>query len=224
MTGFDEFFSQIQVQAVVTALIIQCILSIIAWLFQRRPRLVYTQTHDKLFLVPQRVPDPQEGSGSNANDQAEATDEPGPQDRDVTVQPAQVPAVRALSVFVADYDIRNEGRLAAKGVEITFNYAPMHYDRFPHINVDEKIMRDGRFALKIETLNPGEQISVSLLNTGDQLPELTLVRCEGYGARKVTSMPARVFPLWFSVIALISAFFGVFSFLYFVSLFTISFL
>lgn len=230
--SITSFFGEVQAQAVVTALVIQMLGWFIGWLFQRRPRITYTQTVNMNYLVPVTGPEQLQTSSaleitnhSAASDwdshQAVAAPEPKPQ---VQQEPGVSQQPHLLSVKVTDYSITNRGRMAAKNVEVIFNFRPQHYERFPPLPITEQTLPDGRFMLTIGMLNPKEFVSIGLLSADGLLPNLTLVRCEGYGAKQIKSIPMRLYPMWFNVSAAVAMLFGVFSFLYFVSLFVISLL
>ena len=230
METIITFFGQTELQAVLSALFVQAIIGTFVWLVQRRPRIIYTQTNNKHFLVPHQQPEEarlplehevEDRSHAQNRHESNTTNARSPTVRQDTDQP---PQSGIISVYVADYTIMNVGRLAAKNVEVVFNYAPGHYDRYPHLPVRERTLQDGRYILTIDMLNPKEQISISLLNVYTELPDLTLVRCEGYGANAVRSVPMRIYPWWLNLGMVALIFVGLFSLLYFASLYFISLL
>ncbi len=219
MDTFFEIFGKTQGQAIAVALFVQITMLTISRLLQQRPKITFTKSDDRHYLVrPQQQPQPQLplDRTENVSDDQQLNVEPAPDSKGEQRQ------INNVSVYVADYTVTNTGRLAAKNVEIVFNYPPGHYDRFPHLPIREATLQDGRYVLTVGMLNPRESLNIGLLNVGTPLPALTLVRCEGYGAKEIATIPMRIWPKWFNVSAAVAMLFGVFSFLYLIALAAIS--
>lgn len=219
MDTFFEIFGKTQGQAVAVALFVQITMLTISRFIQQRPKIIFTKSDDRHYLVrPQLQPQPQlpldRTDSSSESQEVDAKADP-----DAKAEQRQI---NNVSVYVANYTVTNAGRLAAKNVEIVFNYPPGHYDRFPHLPIREATLQDGRYVLTVGMLNPRESLNIGLLNVGAPLPALTLVRCEGYGAKEIATLPMRIWPKWFNVCAAVAMLFGVFSFLYLIALAAIS--
>lgn len=226
MEPIASLFGQPQAQAVVTALVIQAIIWLLTWLFQRRPRITYSRTSFRHLNLPQpppmQQPLPVEAEIEHQPNEQQAPEESGRQTSPVEQREGALRNFALLQVQVAEYSIINQGRLPAKNLEVVFNYRPQHYDRHPHLPIKEAQLQDNRFVLTIGMLNPKERLAITTLDVGRPLPDLTLVRCEGHGAKEVRTVPQRVWPRWLNWMSMALLLIGVFSVLYLVSLLLIS--
>jgi hypothetical protein len=168
VTFFETF------QKEIISLGITLLTSLIFWLFRARPILRYGQAHDFTFLIRPPAPKQQQGGA------------------------AQLPQPQPFTTQTCSYLFANTGRVAATGVEITFNFEPNNYEVWPVRPYDIHRSPDNRFTLRFANLAPKEQFQIEVLSA--QMPSVLNVRCAETVGRQIPLRVVRQFPRWVDVI------------------------
>lgn len=116
---------------------------------------------------------------------------------------------------------QNVGRLPAEDIEIVLNWKPQHFEVWPPRDYQTAILPDGRFALKVPYLAGNEIMTVSMIDTIREMPNIINVRTKA-GLGKVVAMgPQRIWPLWAQYTMGALLLLGVTTLLYFVLQFSV---
>lgn len=99
----------------------------------------------------------------------------------------------------ASITVRNTGLLAAKAVEVTFNWRPMIFNVWPARSHSEATHSFDRYSLKFDSLAPGEQVTIEIMSINRLLPEITAVRSDDIVGKKVQMTQVRALPGWVNV-------------------------
>lgn len=110
---------------------------------------------------------------------------------------------------------QNLGRLSIENVEIVLNWKPQHFEIWDPRSYEQALTPDGRFVIKIPSLNRTEAFTVSMIDTINDLPAVINVRWNGGLGRMVRMGPQRVFPLWFNYLILALLFISLVSIIFF---------
>lgn len=143
--------------------------AILSWglarFFRLRPKLIYNIRHAFTYLLELPVP--------------------GPDGQQV---------ISKQSIQTASVAIRNEGSEAAHNVEISFNWKPQHYNIWPQRPATEVPFQNDRFALKFDSLAPGEECNIELLAANFAIPAITSLRSDETQGRIVQMETIRLLP------------------------------
>jgi hypothetical protein len=175
--GFFETF-----QKEIISLGITLLTSLVFWLFRARPILRYGQAHDFTFVIRPPPPPQQQGGGTQQ------------------LQP------QPFTAQTCSYLFANGGRVAATGVEITFNFEPNNYQVWPVRPYDIHRSPDDRFTLRFANLAPKEQFQIEVLSV--QMPSVLNVRCAETVGRQTALRVVRRFPRWVDALFLLNMFLG----------------
>ncbi len=111
---------------------------------------------------------------------------------------------------------QNLGRLSIEDIEIVLNWKPQHFEIWDPRNWEQAQTPDGRFVIKIPSLNKTEFFTISMIDTINDLPGVINVRWKG-GLGKIVKMgPQRVFPIWFNYFVLLLLFISLVSIMFFI--------
>lgn len=110
---------------------------------------------------------------------------------------------------------QNLGRLSIDNIEIVLNWRPQHFEIWDPRHYEQAQTPDGRFVIKIPSLNKTEAFTVSMIDTINDLPAVINVRWNGGLGKMVRMGPQRVFPIWFNYLILILLFISIFSIIFF---------
>ncbi|WP_327437177.1 hypothetical protein, partial [Sinorhizobium meliloti] len=117
---------------------------------------------------------------------------------------------------------QNVGRSAIQDIEIVLNWKPQHFEIWDPRKWDGEPLSDGRWVIRVPSLNAKEFFTVSMIDTVTDLPAVLNVRCLGGAATNVRMGPQRVFPMWFNVGVAVFMFIGVVATLYWLLQFVIA--
>jgi hypothetical protein len=121
---------------------------------------------------------------------------------------------RILSIYTATVLVKNVGRKPAENVQVTFNYAPEHFEVFPHLHYSKSVRQDGRLIFSFPKVHAKELLRIPLLNAGLELPAITDVRSDTGQATRLEFYSERVLPAWFRSCVLVVFLAGLSSVLY----------
>ncbi|WP_213740937.1 hypothetical protein [Bradyrhizobium sp. dw_411] len=154
--------------------IVSVVVPFIAWMltryFSSRPRLVRSTRHAFTYLINEPLHD---AAGNLIN-------------------PSQL-------VNVASLHIVNAGSLAAKNVEIVFNWQPQYFNVWPSRHYETKTAPDRRFSIIFANLPPKDVIGFELLSINAPLPEMVTVTSEQVTGTSRTLALQPVYPRWVHV-------------------------
>ncbi|MEL7697301.1 MULTISPECIES: hypothetical protein [Pantoea] len=103
-------------------------------------------------------------------------------------------------VNTKSYIIMNEGREAAKKLELIFNYKDMHMNVWPVKPYTESYDYNGRYVVTFEYIAPKENFRCEVLSLNTDLPELLTCRSEQGISKRILLYPQKVFNkylIWF---------------------------
>ena len=119
-------------------------------------------------------------------------------------------------LFTHSIVVVNNGKKSAKGVRIGHNVLPDNFNIYPSVNYEIETLPSGEKDIKIPTMVPGEQITISYL----YFPPLTLDRInssikhdDGF-AKRLYVLPTPQFPKWMIRILQFFVWLGVIAFIY----------
>lgn len=105
------------------------------------------------------------------------------------------------TVNTKSYIIVNEGREAAKKLELIFNYKNMYLNVWPVRQYTESYDPNGRYVITFDYIAPKENFKCEVLSINAQVPELLVARSEQGLAKFIVLYPQRVFnPLFIKFI------------------------
>lgn len=97
------------------------------------------------------------------------------------------------TVHTQSYVFKNEGREAATGMEVIFNYAPMYLNIWPSRFYSVKNDSENRYIMVFDYLAPKEVIRCEVMAINTQVPMLLSVRCKEGIAQSMMLAPQKVF-------------------------------
>lgn len=109
---------------------------------------------------------------------------------------------------------QNTGRLPIEGVEIVLNWKPQHFEIWDPRDWEGGVLPDGRYVIRIKSLNPTEYFTVSMIDTINDLPRIISVRWRGGVGKNVQMGPQRIFPKHINLMILFIMFVGIVSILF----------
>lgn len=109
---------------------------------------------------------------------------------------------------------QNVGRSPIQELEIVLNWKPQHFEIWDPRKWDGEHLSDGRWVIRVPSLNAREFFTLSMIDTINDLPAVLNVRCMGGVSTNVQMGPQRLFPMWFNVMAASFMFIGIVASLY----------
>lgn len=165
--------------------ILACVLEVFRRILTPKASIIWGTSHGFNFLIPQIAP------------------------------PDKPEAIPNLSLNTQGIIVKNNGRAAAKNIEIYFNYKPEHMEMWPVISRSFEILDDGRYVLKIPYLRRNEFFNIELIHTNNNVPHILNVRAEEAKCKEVPIIPMQMFPKYINYLFLSLIFLGVVQFMSF---------
>jgi hypothetical protein len=166
-----------EILAAVITVAISALLTLVGRVFTPRGRVKWAVTHQYTFLThPSPPPTPSQQAA--------------PQSTQVTAPP------QTLLVLTRTIWVQNVGRAPVSEVETILNYQPHHFEIWPQRQYAQANNPAGNLIIRLGNLNPGEYVTIAMLNVGADLPFVTSVRWNGGVAREVTVAPQEKLPRW----------------------------
>lgn len=199
----ERFFQSDEVLAAIISVMLTALLVVVGRFLTPKGKVAWSVSHQSTFFWrPQPTP-----AQPAAPAQPTAPAQPA----------AHVPAqnARVVLVYTRDIWIQNVGRAVVTDVEVVLNYDPQHFEIWPQRNFATTTNPRGNYIIKLDSLNPGEWMVVSLLNVDAEIPIVTNVRWEGGQAKERPMAPQQVLPKWARALVAALLLVGVFSLIYF---------
>ncbi|UYV60078.1 hypothetical protein OH655_22550 (plasmid) [Pantoea dispersa] len=117
-------------------------------------------------------------------------------------------------VNTKSYVIINEGREAAKKLELIFNYKDMHLNVWPVKPYTESYDYNGRYVVTFEYIAPKESFRCEVLSVNTDLPDLLTCRSEQGVSKTISLYPQKVFNKYFIRFIQCCIFLGMATFVY----------
>lgn len=111
---------------------------------------------------------------------------------------------------------QNVGRSPIQELEIVLNWKPQHFEIWDPRKWDGEHLTDGRWVIRVPSLNAKEFFSLSMIDTINDLPAVLNVRCLGGIGKNVRMGPQRLFPTWVNLSLATFMFVGVVATLYWI--------
>lgn len=97
------------------------------------------------------------------------------------------------TVNTKSYIIVNDGREAAKKLELIFNYKNMYLNVWPVRQYTESYDPNGRYVITFDYIAPKEDFRCEVLSINSEIPELLIARSEQGLAKSISLYPQKVF-------------------------------
>jgi hypothetical protein len=117
-------------------------------------------------------------------------------------------------VRTASVTVQNTGLIAAKGVEVTFNWKPAILNLLPARAFNEANSAFNRYSLKFDSFAPGERVTIDIMSLNAELPIITSVRSDDCVGKLITMTAQRVWPQWYLSIVTAILLLGALTFVY----------
>lgn len=117
-------------------------------------------------------------------------------------------------VNTKSYIVINEGREAAKRLELIFNYKDMHLNVWPVKPYTESYDYNGRYVVTFEYIAPKESFRCEVLSVNTDLPDLLTCRSEQGISKTISLYPQKVFNKYFIRFIQCCIFLGMATFVY----------